>query len=346
MAPTGIRSFGFCGKAVMTKFTILTVFFLLICLDATPAICQTETETLVVRGEIVPETDQTKGAIDDKVDKGETNRSSKPRKRRSEMDDFMRVKRDAKRKDIAFETSVTRYIHKDQDGNTSFVDLIGVVHIGEKDYYEKLNDIFENYDAVLYELVAPEGTVIPKGGGNRGEGFNPVASLQMGMQSVLGLEFQLEHINYEKDNFVHADMSPEEFMQSMKDNDESFTKMIFKAMGQSMAQSGKAQMSNLDLLKVAFAKDKEIKMRQLFAGQMMDMEGGMAIFEGRDGSTIINHRNGKAMEILDREIAKGKKKIAIFYGAGHLPDMQRRLTSDFQMKRGGQYWLEAWKLKR
>ena len=295
----------------------------------------------MIPGEVVPETDQSKTTDDSKQES-----KTRKRKKRSEMDDFMRVKKDAKRKDIAFETSVTRYISKDKDGNTVYVDLIGVVHIGEKDYYEGLNEIFENYDAVLYELVAPEGTVVPKGGGPRGEGFNPVASLQMGMQSVLGLEFQLEHINYEKENFVHADMSPDEFMQSMKENDESVAKIIFKAMGQSMAQSGRAQMSNLDLLKVAFAKDKEVKMRQLFAGQMMDMEGGMAIFEGRDGSTIINHRNGKAMEVLDREIAMGKKKIAICYGAGHLPDMQRRLTSDFQMKRAGQYWLEAWKLKR
>ena len=121
---------------------------------------------------------------------------------------------------------------------------------------------------------------------------------------------------------------------------------MVKAVGQSIAQSGQTQVSNFDLLRVAFARDKEIKMRQLFAKQMIDMEGGMAIFEGRDGSTIINHRNGKAMEILEDVLDSGKKKVAIFYGAGHLPDMERRLMSDFRMKRGGQYWLEAWKLKR
>ena len=129
---------------------------------------------------------------------------------------FMRVKKSAKRKPLAFETSVTRYLAKNNDGDTVYVDLIGVVHIGERKYYEQLNDIFENYDSVLYELVAPEGTVIPKGGGGRAEGFNPIASLQMGMQQMLGLEFQLEHINYEKNNFRHADMSPTEFLESMK----------------------------------------------------------------------------------------------------------------------------------
>ncbi len=271
-----------------------------------------------------------------------TDSAAKPR----EMDHFMRVRRDVKRKPVAFESSVTRYITKNNDGETVYVDLVGVVHIGESDYYKDLNKLFEKYDAVLYELVAPEGTVIPKGGGRGDGGMNPIAALQVGMQSVLGLEFQLEHINYEKGNFVHADMSPEEFAESMSKNDESFGKMFLKAMGHSMAQSGKASMSNFDLLRVMMAKDKEIKMRQMFAKQMMDMEGGMKIFEGREGSTIINHRNGKAMEVLERELDGGKKRVAIFYGAGHLPDMDRRLTSDFQMKRGGQFWLEAWKLKR
>ena len=278
---------------------------------------------------------------DDKKDRKSGSDSSSA----NSMDHFMRVRKSSKRKPVAFETSVTRYIAKNNDGENVYVDLIGVVHIGEQAYYDKLNRIFENYDSVLYELVAPEGTVIPKGGG-RAEGFNPIASLQMGMQQMLGLEFQLNHINYEKENFRHADMSPTEFMESMKNNDESFAKIMVKAMGQSLAQSSQSQISNFDLLRVAFARDKEIKMRQLFARQMIDMEGGMAIFEGRDGSTIINHRNGKAMQILEDVLDSGKKKVAIFYGAGHLPDMERRLTSDFKMKRGGQYWLEAWKLKR
>ena len=329
----------------MNNTTFKLLAFLLPLFLVSHGVGQTVTEEPpTIISEIVPENE---GDTTETQAESKTKKPKKPKKqKRSEMDHFMRVHKDAKRKPVALETSVTRYLMKNDQGEKVSVDLIGVVHIGEQKYYEELNEIFKTYDAVLYELVAPEGTVIPKGGGERGGGFNPVASLQMGMQSALGLAFQLEHINYEKNNLVHADMSPDEFLQSMKENDESIAKIVFKAMGQSLAQSGRNQMTNFDLLKVAFAKDKEIMMRQVFAGQMMDMEGGMAIFEGREGSTIINHRNGKAMEVLESEMAAGKKKIAIFYGAGHLPDMQRRLTSEFKMQRGGQYWLEAWKLKR
>ena len=79
-----------------------------------------------------------------------------------EFGHFMRIRRDEKRKPVAMETSVTRYIGKDADGKQVIVDLIGVVHIGEKSYYEQLNKEFEQYDALLYELVAPEGPSSPK----------------------------------------------------------------------------------------------------------------------------------------------------------------------------------------
>jgi hypothetical protein len=266
-------------------------------------------------------------------------------KQKSEAGHFMRVRRDSRGRKIGLETSITRYERITEGGERITVDLIGVVHIGEQEYYEALNKRFEQYESVLYELVAPEGTIVPKGGRDS-SGLNPVAALQKGMQSVLGLQFQLDHIDYTKKNFVHADMTPEEFVESMQQNEESISKYALRAIGQSMAMqnSGRGG-NNMGMLFAMFSKNKEIRMRRVFADQIQEMEAGLVMFEGKDGSTIIDHRNAKCMEVLDREIKKGKKNFAIFYGAGHLPDMQRRLMSDFQMKRGGQYWLEAWSLK-
>lgn len=267
-------------------------------------------------------------------------------RRKKESEDFLRIRKDGKGRDVALETSITRYELTNANGDRVTVDLIGAVHIGEKEYFEELNERFEKYEGLLYELVAPEGTVIPKGGG-RGEGVptNPIAAMQKGMQSVLGLEFQLEHVDYTKKNFIHADMSPSEFAESMTENDESVSKYAIRAIGQSMAmQSAGKGGDSVGMLMAMFSSNKELRMRRSFAKQIKDMETGMVIFKGRDGSTIIEKRNGKCMEVLEREIAAGKRNLAIFYGAGHLPDMQRRLVSDFQAKRGGQTWLEAWSL--
>ncbi|MFN9540591.1 MAG: hypothetical protein ACK6A8_15280 [Planctomycetota bacterium] len=286
------------------------------------------------------------GAVEERADRkaGPGRNQDKKAKGPGSMDSFMRIRKNSRGKPVAMETSVTRYETTNAAGEVVTVDLIGVVHIGEKEYYEQLNKHFEQYDALLYELVAPEGTRIPEGGRGEGEGLNPLAAMQLGMKSMLELEFQLEHIDYNRENFIHADMSPEEFLESMKNNDESFGKMFLKAIGTAMASENRSQVSNADLFAAMLSKNPALRLRRTMAQQMRDMEGGMAMFEGREGSTIINHRNAKALEVMKRELASGKKKVALFYGAGHLPDMERRLMSDFQMKRGGQFWMEAWKL--
>jgi len=280
-------------------------------------------------------------------EKGNTDRAKRQAAEKKTVDEFhhyLRVGRDAKGRAVNLETSVTRFIGKNADGATVTVDLIGAVHIGEQNYFDQLNTIFLNYESMLYELVAPEGTRIPNGGRESTDSMNPVAALQLGMKAVLGLEFQLDHIDYMKSNFVHADMSPEEFSQSMVDNEESIMKFFLNAVGQSMAMQSSSSTTDAELMMAMFSSNREVQLRKVFAEQMQNMEASMAIFKGKKGSTIIDHRNAKAMSILKREIDSGKTKLAVFYGAGHLPDMQRRLIEDFGMSRGGQYWLTAWKL--
>jgi hypothetical protein len=60
---------------------------------------------------------------------------------------------------------------------------------------------------------------------------------------------------------------------------------------------------------------------------------------------LVQDRNAAAMKVFQKELAKGRKKIAIFYGAAHMPDFQRRLTSDFALKPSETTWLTAWDLR-
>ena len=110
----------------------------------------------------------------------------------------MRVTKSKDGELLAMETAIVHFVSKDKEAKGLSVDLVGVVHVGEKEYYKALNKLFESYDVVLYELVAPEGTRIPKGGGKRGGGA--ITALQSGMKTMLELEFQLEHIDYTKEN--------------------------------------------------------------------------------------------------------------------------------------------------
>ena len=263
----------------------------------------------------------------------------------AEYSEHMRIQRDHRGRAWSMDTAITRFELTNENGKVVYVDLIGAVHVGEKEYYDALNERFEMYESMLYELIAPEGTVIPKGGGER-DIANPIAALQVGMMAGLDLSFQLEQIDYTPSNFVHADMTPEEFAESWTKNNESVSRILLKSMGHSIAMQTKGKgPSNLSFLAAGLSKNPTLKFRRVAAEQMMAMDAGMSIFEGDEGSTIIENRNAKAMKILKREIDAGKTKLGIFYGAGHLNDMQERLENEFKMKRAGKTWLLAWKLR-
>ena len=67
--------------------------------------------------------------------------------------------------------------------------------------------------------------------------------------------------------------------------------------------------------------------------------------EGPQGSTLIAERNKVALGVLRKQIASGKRKLAIFYGGGHMPDFEKRLKDDLGLVRVSQQWLTAWDMK-
>ena len=75
------------------------------------------------------------------------------------------------------------------------------------------------------------------------------------------------------------------------------------------------------------------------------MESLLTSISGPEGSTLITERNKRALEVLRQELQAGKRKVGIFYGAGHLADMHERLIKDFGLTPVNITWLEAWDLK-
>ena len=257
---------------------------------------------------------------------------------------FVRIKRDGRDTAVAMETAIVSYVPRRDRNSGVIVDLISAVHVADAGYYEQLNRRFETYDAVLYELVAPAGTRIPKGGRKNG---HPVAAVQGGMKSVLDLAYQLESIDYTKLNLIHADLSPQEFSQTMKDRGESFSQIFFRAMGQAMAQqnSKNGGSGDMRMLFALFSADRPLAMKRMMAEQFEDLEGSMNVFDGPDGSTLISERNKRALDVLQKQLAAGKKRIGIFYGAGHMPDIERRLAkAPFSLEPKSVRWLLAWDL--
>ena len=261
---------------------------------------------------------------------------------------WVRLEYDAKGKPKALQTAVVRYRPQASktDAQGLEVDLVGAIHVGDAAYYEALNERFDSYDALLYELVAPEGTRIERG--TRASSRHALGAMQNGMKDLLELEHQLELIDYTKPNFIHADMTPEEFFKAMEERKESFLSMYMRLVGQSIAAQsktpGQRQTSDVDMLAAFFSKDRPRRLKIAMAKQFSDMEQLLTSFGGEEGNTLIHGRNIKAFEVLKREIEAGKQKLGVFYGAGHLADMHQRLVDDFGLEAAEIVWLTAWDL--
>jgi hypothetical protein len=262
---------------------------------------------------------------------------------------FMRVIRDKKDRPLALETATGHYVSTSK-GKPVAVDLIGAIHVADKKYYADLNKRFKLYDAVLFELVAPEGQSL-EGLGQR-KSNHPVAQIQQALPDMLKLEFQLKEIDYTPKNFVHADLSPDEMAKAMKARGETGLSVVFKVMfdifnessRQSAARAQKGDdFPELQLLAALFDSNRPLALKRLMADQMEMLGTGSGLGPTLD-VMLVQDRNDAAMRVLSREIEKGTRKIAVFYGAAHMPDFDRRLTEKLNLKRESLTWDRAWDL--
>ena len=257
---------------------------------------------------------------------------------------FLRINKEGSTP-VALQLANVRYVPENGIPSDLRVDLISAVHVADKSYYENLNKLFKTYDVVLYELVAPEGTRVGDKAASEGKGL--LSMIQTGMKEILGLTFQLDEVDYSPKNFVHADISPDDFVKSMDEKGESFFSMFLRMwlVGMQQQATNPDAMNDMDLLFAYFSDDREKQMKIVAAQQFMSMDVVMDAMEGDKGSTIVTARNLKALKVLRREMEKGNKTFAIFYGAAHMPEMEKVLMKEFKLKKAQVNWVDAWDLR-
>ena len=60
-------------------------------------------------------------------------------------------------------------------------------------------------------------------------------------------------------------------------------------------------------------------------------------------SVVLGARNDAALAELDLAVGRrGAKRVALFYGAAHLPDLEAELAGRGWRRRGGERWMDAW----
>lgn len=261
---------------------------------------------------------------------------------------FIRVKEtDAVAK---LQTAVITY---EKDGKS--VELVGAIHLADRRYYEFLNKHFKNYDVLLFEMVggeklggdlkaeirandAEQAEVLD--GADEEHALGGLNHIYASMEKALGLVGQAAVIDYRAENFVHADLTLKEFEALQKERGESLLGFMIE-MG-IKAERPEHEPNTMRLMRgILEGRSDLVKLEMM---QTMS-EGDEQIDSLAGENVIISDRNARCMEVMDTQLAGGREKIGIFYGAAHFPDMHRRMEErGFKMIRTK--WLTAWQVNK
>ncbi len=192
--------------------------------------------------------------------------------------------------------------------------------------------------------------------------------IQLQLARALGLTFQLEVMDTTKANYVNSDMTigqlqaalagrkerkktPGEAKKGEEDADEPG---LEGADGQQILNMLSGQGMMMSFAKVGL-KLLEISPKLRHMTRIMIMEAASQFEDNTEGLAKINpamakmmkvlleERNKVVMEDLKKVLAsrKGLGSVAIFYGAAHMPDLERRLMDELGYKPAGGFWLKA-----
>jgi hypothetical protein len=115
-------------------------------------------------------------------------------------------------------------------------------------------------------------------------------------------------------------------------------------MAQQSDMAAKGESPDVALMAAMFSNDRPRRLKAVLAEQLAETEDLLTSFGGEEGSVLISERNKIALNVLKEQLGAGKKRIGIFYGAGHLADMDQRLRKDFGLEPVEVTWLTAWDL--
>jgi hypothetical protein len=254
------------------------------------------------------------------------------------------------------------------------VELIGAVHVADPDYYKALTKLFTGYEELLFELVDGQKMKQDLEGGpkaalekkphaalkqgefppdeddspapkERNPAFKIISTLMHGFGSYFHLQYQTDGIDYHTENFVHADVSMDEFVRLQADKGESFVDLMRKAIEAQLevGSDRNAEPKGSQLLLALLGDSSGLKVAM--ARQLAAADELVSVMEKEDGgSVIITERNRKALSVLDREVAAGRKNLGIFYGAAHLSEMETEMEKK-GYRRTGERWMDAWEIK-
>jgi hypothetical protein len=241
--------------------------------------------------------------------------------------------------------------------------LTGVSHIGDTNYYAALQAHLNRRSLVLYEGVgaaeaeAAAADTTPNQGSTATEESDERGSLQSAMAASLGLVFQLNAIDYRRDNFRNSDLSItqlrelmnkseavsgntgagesfENLLQTMQGNSwlDAILQLALRLLGANPKFQGLGRLALIDLIGEIQGDPSRLQ------GLPPDMKQLLEV--------LLQRRNEKVVADLTTQLPKVGRRgsIAVFFGTGHMPDLETKLRTELQYRPSQQLWFTAFQV--
>ncbi len=212
--------------------------------------------------------------------------------------------------------------------------LVGVVHIGEKQYYADLVKLLDDQGVVLFEGVKPSAKAPERPAEDK-----PQTPIYKALSDALQLEFQSTQIKTDKPNWVNSDLSWDDLDQLNKEKNAG-KPSSFDQIKQVLDPSSSMGKMLVSLLQTATPGMKEgIKMilvKNVASGKGQTMDKATQ-------EIIIDARNKSVMDTFAKTLKSDSapKSVGIFWGAAHMPGLEKDLATQYGYKAGERKWFQA-----
>jgi len=268
---------------------------------------------------------------------------------------------------VALQIAIRKFVP--EHGRAPAIWLVGTSHIGEPGYYRTVQDYLDARTVVLYEGInagahklriskpgVVETNLAPEASAH---GTNEGFSMQSALAQSLGLVFQLDAIDYDRTNFINSDLSVLKIEQLMIGDEHAVpvapgqkgrSSPSFDALLQIM--DGSSFLGNL--LKLAMqiigsSPNLQAITRLMFIDAIGNIKGDFSEIPGLPPEmqhllkVLIEARNQNVVDDLKAElkVVPRSGSIAVFYGTGHMDNMEKAITRQLRYRPAGDIWLTA-----
>lgn len=225
------------------------------------------------------------------------------------------------------ETPIIEY--ENRDGKR--ITFVGAVHMGEKEYFGQLQQVLDQYETVFYEGVKKGNSSLIDRLSGAGVLLSSMMKGYKKMKGSYHLAFQGEEIDYKRDNWENVDTDAKGVIDRLNKSDTvagGIAKQALFYVGSALASGVTSLMNSVFYIPKTKLTEQLSKKKEKKGGLFDD--------------AILKYRNEVVMERLGQFDSGNARNTAVFYGAAHLDELHKHVTTDLGYKPKNVTWIEAW----